>query len=311
VTAQTSPWPRPMSLRAVLFRKVVRLSLGPIFSSPDMPLLVRRKKLGQLTRLMGLLPPGGVRIEPARVGGVPGEWVIPKDGDSEGALLYLHGGAYVVGQPPTYRALNAQIAREARVKVCVLDYRLAPEHPCPAAIDDALAAYRALLDERPPSRLVLGGDSAGGGLVMALLLAIRDAKLPMPSGAFLISPWVDLHCKADSYIREADRDVVLSRPVMRQAAGHYAGDLPHDDPRVSPVRADLSGLPPLFIQSTDAEVLADDSAALLARAQAAEVDATLERWPGLWHDWQVFAGKVPEATQAVRHLAQFVAACLK
>lgn len=300
-----------MTLRANLCRKLARPTLGRIFSSPDMPLPVRRQKLGQLTRLMGVLPPGGVRIEPARVGGVPGEWLRPKSGEAGGALLYLHGGAYVVGLPATYRPLCAQIVREAQVKACVLDYRLAPEHPCPAAIDDALAAYRALLEDLPATHIVLGGDSAGGGLALALLLAIREAGLPMPGGAFLISPWVDLRCEADSFTREAARDPILGHAVIREAARHYAGDLPLDDPRLSPGRADLSGLPPLFIQSTDAELLADDSAALLARAKAAGVDVTLESWPGLWHVWQVFNGKVPEATQAVRHLAQFVAACLK
>ena len=302
--------PTSLSLRARLCRKVVRLTLGPIFSNPDITVEVRRKKLGQLTRLMALLPPGGVTIDPARVGGIPGEWITPK-AETQGVVLYLHGGAYVVGTPVTFRALNAQIAREAQVRVCVIDYRLAPEFPCPAAIDDALAAYRALLEQVPASRIVVGGDSAGGGLAMALLLAIREAGLAMPSGAFLISPWIDLRATADSYTREAARDPVLSAEVIRQAAQLYAGDLPLDDPRLSPVLGDLRGLPPLFIQSTEAEILTDDSTALLERAKAAEVSVTLESWPGLWHDWQLFCGKVPEATQAVRHLAQFVAASLK
>ncbi len=310
MNAKNTSLPTSLSLRARLCRKLVRVTLGPIFSKPDVTLEMRRKKLGQLTSLMALLPPGGVTINPARVGGIAGEWVIPNV-ETKGVVLYLHGGAYVVGTPATYRALTAQIAREAQVKVCVLDYRLAPEHPCPAAIDDALAAYRALLEEVSASRIVIGGDSAGGGLTMALLLAIRDAGLELPSGAFLISPWIDLRATADSYTREAARDPVLSAPVIREAARMYAGDLPMDDPRLSPALADLRGLPPLFIQSTDAEILTDDSNTLLERAKAAEVDVTLESWPGLWHDWQVFAGKVPEATQAVSHLAQFVTASLK
>jgi len=257
----------------------------------------------------GLIPPRGVTFTADKVGGVPAEWGTPK-GATRGVLLYLHGGAYVVGSAHTYRGLNALIARETGVRICGLDYRLAPEHPCPAAIEDALAAYRVLSADVGAAQVVIGGDSAGGGLTLATLQAIRDAGLPLPAGAFMISPWVDLRGSADSLTREAARDPILSAEVMALAAQHYAGTLPLDDPRVSPLLGDLKGLPRLFIQGTDAEIIADDSRALHAAAEAAGVTVTHEEWPGLWHDWQVFSGKVPEATAAARHLAQFVAACL-
>jgi acetyl esterase/lipase len=192
-------------------------------------------------------------------------------------VLYLHGGGYVIGSPRSHRHLAAAVAAAGQASALLLDYRRAPAHPSPAAVDDATAAYRWLLDQGiAPGHIVIGGDSAGGGLTVATLLALRDARLPLPAGGVCISPWVDLTFSGASYRTRAAVDPIVTRPGIDEMARAYFGATSARAPLASPLFADLRGLPPLLIHVGSDEVLLDDAVQLADRAKAAGVDATLE-----------------------------------
>lgn len=245
-------------------------------------------------------------IEPVEANGVPGEWVSMPGASREHAVLYLHGGGYVIGSPRTHRALTTDLARRTGARLLVTDYRLAPEHPCPAAIEDAVAAYRYLLEQGyKPENLAIAGDSAGGGLTLATLLALRDQGLPLPAAAALLSPWVDLTGNSLTLETRADVDPMVKKEGLLNMAAQYRGDLPADDPRCSPLFADLSGLPPLLIQVGDHETLLGDSEALDARARAAGVETRLEIWEEMIHVFHMFHFMLPEAAEANRRIGEF------
>ena len=258
--------------------------------------------------MAGMFPlPPGASHEETRAGDVPAEWVRAAASDEARTLLYLHGGGYVVGSPRTHRALAARIADASGARALVIDYRMGPEHPHPAAVDDAVAAWRWLLDQgADPARAFIAGDSAGGGLTMATLLALRDAGAPLPATAVCLSPWVDLECVGDSMTSRADQDAMVQRRGLLEMAAHYLGGASPRTPTASPLHADLSDLPPLLIQVGTAETLLDDSTRLAERARAAGVDVTLEPWDEMIHVWQIFAGMLPEADQAIAGIGEFV-----
>jgi epsilon-lactone hydrolase len=248
----------------------------------------------------------GVRVREAVVGGVSGEWLTAASGTSGATVLYLHGGGYALGSPASHRHFAAQLAVRSKAACFVPDYRLAPEHPCPAAIEDAVAVYDALLDQgASPERLCIGGDSAGGGLTLATLLALRDGGAPLPAAAVLISPWVDLTCMGGSLEDNARYDYLNPRSV-RHYAKWYAGELSLDDPRVSPLHADLRGLPPLFVCVGDAEVLRDENLMLIERAREAKVDVEVEVGEGMIHVYPLLAPLIPQGRSATKRLAQFI-----
>jgi epsilon-lactone hydrolase len=248
----------------------------------------------------------GVRVREAVVGGVSGEWVTPASETSGATVLYLHGGGYALGSPASHRHFAAQLALRSKAACFVPDYRLAPEHPCPAAIDDAVAVYDALLDQgASPERLCIGGDSAGGGLTLATLLALRDGGAPLPAAAVLISPWVDLTCMGGSLEDNARYDYLNPRSV-RHYASWYAGELSLDDPRVSPLQADLRGLPPLFVCVGDAEVLRDENLMLVERAREAKVNVEVEIGEGMIHVYPLLAPLLPQGRSATKRIAQFI-----
>ena len=251
--------------------------------------------------------PDGVEVERDAVGGVPAEIVTPAE-HGAGVLLYLHGGGYAIGSPVSHRHLVAALAAASRTRAFALDYRRAPEHPFPAAVDDALAGYRGLLDTgTAPRSIVVGGDSAGGGLTVAALLAIRDAGLELPAAGVLISPWTDLTNESGSYRTRADRDpLVFKEDIDRWRDAYLAGADPRT-PLASPLHADLSGLPPLLVQVGSEEVLLDDSRKLAERCEAAGVEATLEIEDGMIHVWHWFGEYLDEAGSAVRRIGEFVA----
>ena len=254
--------------------------------------------------------PEGVEVEKDDLGGVPVEIVTPAE-HGAGAFLYFHGGGYAIGSPVSHRHLVAALAAASRTRAHALDYRLAPEHPFPAAVDDAVAGYRGLLDAGiAPRSIVLGGDSAGGGLTVAALIAIRDAGIPLPAAGVCISPWTDLTNQAESYRTHADRDpLVFQEDIDRWGGAYLAGTDPRT-PLASPLHADLSGLPPLLIQVGAEEVLLDDSRRLAERCEAVGVEATLEVWDEMIHVWHWFGEYLDEAGAAVRRVGEFVAARL-
>jgi len=252
-------------------------------------------------------PPAGVTAEKVMAGTAPGEWVQASGQGPERVILYLHGGAYSFGSSVSHRGLAGHLAIAAGARALVLDYRLAPEHPFPAAIDDATAAYRWLLKSGVlPGRVIIAGDSAGGGLSLATMLSLRDAGDPLPAAAFLLSPWTDLAMTGASLTTRAEADPMVSVATMPSLAGMYLGDRDPRTPLASPLYADLHGLPPLLIQVGDDEVLLDDSTRIAERARAFGVDVTLEVWEGMWHVFQQATPIVPEATQAVAKAGAFM-----
>jgi monoterpene epsilon-lactone hydrolase len=251
--------------------------------------------------------PEGTTIKVVDAGGVSAEWVSVAGASGDAVLLYLHGGGYCIGSINTHRGMAARLAQACRARALNLDYRLAPEHPHPAAVDDAVAAYRWLLDRGvAPAQIVLGGDSAGGGLVMATLLALRDAGHPLPVAGFCLSPWVDLECSGETMTTKADVDPMVGKDGLTEMAAAYAGDHELRHPLVSPLHADLSGLPPLLIQVGTAETLLDDAVRLADRARNAGMDVRLEAWDDLVHVFQAFAPMVPEAVEAIDGIGRFV-----
>jgi monoterpene epsilon-lactone hydrolase len=251
--------------------------------------------------------PTDLAYEPVAAGGVRAEWVVPP-GASEGrALLYLHGGGYVICSPDTHREMVAHLARASGCRVLLLDYRLAPEFPFPAAVEDAVAAYRWLLAQGYPARgLAVAGDSAGGGLTVAALVAFRYLGLPMPGAAVCFSPWTDLACTGETLASKASEGPIVSRPLLEQLAQTYLAGADPRSPLASPLYADLRGLPPLLVQVGTAETLLDDSRRLADRCREVGVEVSLEEWEGMPHVWHFFVSFLPEAQQAIARAGQFL-----
>jgi epsilon-lactone hydrolase len=254
-------------------------------------------------------PPEGCTIETRVLGGRPVERIAPDSSSDDRAVLYLHGGAYCVGSPATHRNLAGRLAAATGCPVFTLDYRLGPEHPFPAAVEDGVAALDALVAEGiPAASSAVAGDSAGGGLVMAVLLARRRAGSELPAAAVCFSPWVDLTQSSDSYKRLADVDPMVSKDDLDMMAAAYLGPADPRDELASPLFAsDFVGLPPVLIEVGSNEVLLDDATALAGRLQADRVDANLTIWPDMIHVFQAFPGPlVPEADASIGKAAGFL-----
>ncbi|WP_338241306.1 alpha/beta hydrolase [Aurantiacibacter hainanensis] len=246
-------------------------------------------------------------IAESELGGVPALRVAAPGVDESKAILYLHGGGYVVGSAQGYRGLAGEVSRAANMPALVLDYRLAPEHPFPAAVDDAVAAYRALLADGPaPEHIVFAGDSAGGGLALAAMIRLRDEGAPLPAAALLISPWADATCTAASLESKAAEDPSLTTEGLEACARHYLGEGDAAHPLASPARADLSGLPPLLVQVGSIEILLDDALAIAANAGAAGTMVRLEVHPGLPHVFHAFQFILPQAKAALVEAGAFL-----
>lgn len=255
--------------------------------------------------------PVGRHMATAEPDGLEGLWVAdrrtatPGPHGAERVVLHLHGGAYVMGSPMTHRGLAAALSRTARASVLLPRYRLAPESTFPAAVEDAVAAYRWLLaQDVAPERIVVSGDSAGGGLGLALLLSLADEGLPRPAAYVGLSPWTDLAATGGSLHERDGRDPWLTADLVLPAARAYAGEAPLDDVRVSPLYGDLSVLPPTLVHVGSEEILFDDAARLVVRARDAGVDASLGRFDGMWHVFQAFP--LPEARRSLREIGAFV-----
>jgi len=248
---------------------------------------------------MGSLPPGCFH-EPIVAGGVKAERVAPNDARDGRQLLYLHGGGYLVGSPRSHRPLAARLAEAAGAVAILPDYRLGPEHPCPAAVEDALAVYRWMLDDGPePERIVVAGDSAGGGLTLALALQLKAHGLPQPAGLFAVSPWADLTQSHATYRTKADDDPMIAKAGLDASAEAYLGGMDPRDPRASPVFGDFKDLAPLLIQVGSEEALLGDSLMVAERAGHARVEVRLEVWPEMIHVWHAFGGQLAAGRRAV------------
>jgi acetyl esterase/lipase len=251
--------------------------------------------------------PADVRCQEVDAGGVPGEWITTPEATADRVMLYLHGGAYTIGSVNTHRELISRLSRAAGVRALALNYRLAPEHPFPAAVKDAVSAYRWLLESGvEPARIVIAGDSAGGGLTVAALVALRDAGGPLPAAGVCLSPWVDLEGIGDSMTAKAEVDPLIEREGLIEMAKAYLGGADPRTPLAAPLYADLTGLPPLLIHVGTAETLLDDSTRLAERAGCAGVDVVFEPWEDMIHVWHIFASVLPQGQQAVERVGQFI-----
>ncbi len=268
------------------------------------PIDDQRRWLEKLTRIA--LVPGSVKFSPGRVGAVPGEWVDTKNPGSTGrTILYLHGGAYCVGSPRTHRALTGNMGIRCAARVFVADYRLAPEHPFPAAIEDAIAAYRGLLESGVAANdIVIAGDSAGGGLALATAARLRDLGVPLPSHLIVFSPWADLTAGAPG--TESPAEAMLNRDWLDECAAFYAGETRRDDPGVSPVYADLGGLPPTLVQVGSDELILTDSLRVTERIEACGGRVRLSVFARRWHVFQLHAGVLADADRALDEVAAFL-----
>jgi acetyl esterase/lipase len=249
-----------------------------------------------------------VTCERVSAAGVDGEWISPAHAPQDKAILYCHGGGFRIGSVISHRDLIAQIAIASGCRVLAINYRLAPEHRYPAALDDALTAYGWMLGQGlAPGNVAFAGDSAGGNLVLAAMLALRERRLPLPVSAVLMSPWTDLAATGASYVSRAEADPIHQRPMILALAKNYLGGQgdPYD-PLVSPLYADLGGLPPLLIQVGDRETVLDDSVMFADMARAAGIDVTLEVWDGMIHVFQMFSAELPEAHRAIASIATFL-----
>ena len=254
--------------------------------------------------------PDNVSLEPGTLGGVPGEWLRPEGADPTRALLYFHGGGYVLGSTRSHRHMVAALAAGAGVHAFSADYRLAPEHPFPAAVEDGTAAWKGLLDSGiDPARAVVGGDSAGGGLTVAALVKARGDGLPMPAGGLCISPWTDMTLEAGSYAAKAESDPMVKKDQIERWTGVYLGaDTDRRHPWASPLYANLEGLPPLLVQVGSEEVLLDDSVSLAEAARRAGIDARLTVAEEMIHVWHWFDRLLDRAQEGIDEAAAFIRA---
>lgn len=248
-----------------------------------------------------------VKRTPVSAGGVEAEWLDAPGARADRAVLYLHGGGYVLGSVNSHRDMIARLSAAASVRALGLNYRLAPETPFPGAVDDAVSAYRWLLEQGlAPGRIAIAGDSAGGGLTAATLLAIRDRGLARPAAGVLLSPWVDLEGTGESMNGGIADDPMVRKDLVAAMAPPYLNGASPRTPLASPLYADLRRLPPLLVQVGRREVLLDDSLRFVHAAERAGVDVTLEVWPGMIHVWQIFASELEEGREAIARIGAFV-----
>lgn len=270
-----------------------------------------RERLNRMSRF--LKPAFGVSVEATTVHGIDAEWLRPKAAPDDKVLLYLHGGAYLIGSCRTHRQLVSHIARAAGINALVPDYRLAPEHRFPAGIEDAVGVYRSLLAEGfKPGDIFVAGDSAGGGLTIATLLSLRHAGVPMPAAAVLLSPFLDVTASGESATTRADQDPWFDATDLAVVADNYCANADElKNPLVSPVFANVAGLPPTLIQVGDDEILLSDATRFAALMEEAGLEVQLEIWPEMWHVFQLLVGKMPESRKAIRKIGAYLHARMK
>jgi acetyl esterase/lipase len=285
----------------VKLKRILREKAAP--PGADIPLEVMRKGMEKVA----FKAAEDIQVENVTVAGRAAEWVRAPGVQAGRAILYLHGGGYVMGSANTHRSMVGEISRASQAAALLLDYRLAPEDPFPAAVEDGVAAYRWLLDQGfKVQTLAIVGDSAGGGLTMATLVSARDQGLPMPAAAVPISPWSDMTCTNDSYKTRAEADPMVAPGGIGKMAGLYLGGKDAKHPYASPNFASLQGLPPLLIHVGRDEVLLDDSIKLDAKAKTDGVSSTLEIWDDMIHVWHAFHPMLPEGKQAIVRVGEFL-----
>jgi acetyl esterase/lipase len=283
----------------------IRATFTKASEPPDVPLSVQRQEW-EAAAAQAPLPPGAA-VSPADAGGVPGVWVRGPEAAEQTALLYVHGGGFTTGSSITHRELAARLCLASGAPVLLIDYRLAPEHPFPAGLEDVAASYRWLLARGlRPERIAIGGDSAGACLAVAALVLLRERGVALPAAGVLISPWLDLALTGPSLQSRAAIDPLCSRASLGRAAAAYLAGADPAAPLASPLYADLEGFPPFLVQVGDHEVLLSDSTRFAERARAAGVEVALEVWEELWHVWHGWAAALPEGRRAIERMGVFI-----
>ncbi len=259
------------------------------------------EKLAQLPMVEGVI------CEPVPMDHINAQWLLPAEISSDLVVLFLHGGGYCLGSNLTHQSMVSYIANGLQAKALMIEYRLAPENPFPAALEDAVKAYQWLLSQGySPERLIIAGDSAGGGLTLATMMHLREKDITLPAAGVCLSPWADLSASGDSYRTKAEEDPIVQKaPILELADAYLAGEDPKT-PFASPVFGDLTGLPPLLIQVGSSEVLLDDSRRLAANAKTVGVEVSLEVWDQMVHVWQLFSAILPEGREAIEEVVRFI-----
>lgn len=303
-----------MSLRLRLLVLFMRLVEKPILTRIPGPFEARERFDIQAARIVR--PPRGCHIHPQRIivdaldarRELNAEWISHDHPDRRKVVLFMHGGAFFMGSPQTHRRITGSLALHSGARVLAVDYRLAPEHPFPAALEDGVAAYRHLLAAGyDPSNIAFAGDSAGGNLVFAMLLKLQRLDLPSPAAILALCPWADLTLGSDSLRRNANREPMLPVARMREAVAAYLAEHPSEDPLASPVFGDFSTPPPTLIQASRIELVADDAEVMAERLRDAGGDVRIEYWRNTPHVWHFFAGLLPEADDAMKRAGEFIA----
>ena len=291
----------PISLKGRFWRFFLKNALkGRHLSIADY-----RAQSALTARLLGKIPES-IKIDRLEIDSMHAVWVHPVNANQEKVMIHMHGGGYVTGSADASLLMCVPLAQTIQINILVPDYRLAPEHPFPAALQDALKSYNWLLSKGfQPENITISGDSAGGGLGIAMVLSLRDSGAPLPARIICFSPWTDLANQNQSHNTRAKAEVILSTLVLQEWANAYVGKDDFKNPLVSPINADFHGLPPLFIQVGSDEILLDDARLLSAKAQADGVQVDLNIWDGMWHDWQVLGSLIPEAELAFKQLIPF------
>jgi monoterpene epsilon-lactone hydrolase len=294
------------SLSSRLMRLMIKYVVAPPYRRAGMSIVEWRKLMQPYIKFQRL--PAGTDVQSTSVSGTAADWVCAPSARTDRAILFLHGGACVMGSPGTHRELAARLSLAARARVLLLDYRLAPEHPFPAAMQDAISAYGWLLDQGyTAERIAVGGDSAGGGLALQTLIALRNEGRTLPPAAFFLSPVTDwVRFDGESFSTRATSDPWITLDMCKFTSALYIGPNDPAAPLLYPTGMDLSGLPPMCIHVGEDEVLLSDSTRLAERARACQVPAELVVWPGLWHDFQMMASLVPEGQRSLDEIGRFV-----
>ena len=294
----------PISLQSRFWRALLRA----VFKKQRLSISELRANAVKNSNMLGKISKD-ITVEKINVNGLSAEWLIPLNASPENCILYLHGGGYVTGSIEDHRMMCGLLANAAGVKVLLTEYRLAPEHPFPAAVDDALSSYQWLLDQGvSPANVIFAGDSAGGGLSLAAILALKDKGGSLPAAAVCLSPWADLALTGQSLSTKAKAEAILRRETLHEWALCYTDEANLTNPLVSPVYGDFHGFPPILIQVGSEEILLDDSLLLAQKAKSAGVDVTLKVWDGMWHVWQALGDMLPENKKTFEEIGQFVQA---
>jgi len=292
----------PISLQARFWRALLRI----IIKGQHLSLANKREQQTKNARFMNRLP-AGVTVTCTHANGIPVAWIKTENAPPEKVILYLHGGGYVLGGLESHQMLCGTLAKQAGLNLLLPEYRLAPEHPFPAALEDVSQTYAWLLDQNyKPENIFIAGDSAGGGLAIATALHLRESGLPLPAALICLSPWADLTFQGQTHQTQTDAEVLLRADELQEWAGFYAAGHDRSHPLISPVYADFSGLPRLFIQVGSDEVLLDDARRLAEKAKSDGVDVALNIWPGMWHVWHSLGAFMPESRQAFQEISAFI-----